>query len=331
MSNISFNILNKVRKEYEEKSRNLRKSNQYSSKYQEDSDEDDDDGPSEDEINTKSKKYNNNNNDSDNDDDDDEPPSEDEISTKSKSEKFNNNNDNRNSLKPSLSSTKMKMKRAHKHAPSESSTKKRVSVVRDIPGLNPIKRSQLLSSSSNSNAGTIAAEDDIRFDTAFGKADLVAARKNYSFLDEYRKDEISALKEVLREDDMAIRQNKKNNKNNDDGNNQTVDDDDNNIILPTLGYRERYDIQKKIQSLEGQVRTMQRRDFEHEVLTNYKKQVKSGERKGPLYLKRGDQRKLILSEQFKVMKKKDIEKALERKRKRNSGRERKLMPDERRG
>lgn len=60
---------------------------------------------------------------------------------------------------------------------------------------------------------------------------------------------------------------------------------------------------------------MKRRDFENEVVSKYNKQVKDGARDGPKFLKRSDKRKLVLAEQFKSMRKKDVTKSLERKRK----------------
>lgn len=204
-----------------------------------------------------------------------------------------------------------KVRRANKHAPAESSTRKRVSVVRDIPGLEPVRR-----------AGAVGDADDVRFDTALGAADLSQARKNYAFLDEYRRDEVAALKEVLREAEAAERANQRA---------ESGGGDDDRVTLPTLSEYKKRDLKRKIQSLEGQLRTMKARDFETGVVARYKHEVKSGAREGPLHLKRSDKRKLVLAEKYKVMKRKDVDKAVERKRKRNTARERKLMPSERRG
>lgn len=66
--------------------------------------------------------------------------------------------------------------------PSEQSAKKRVSVVRDIPGLK-----------SHGNF-----YQDPRFDAALGKADLAKTRANYSFLDDQRKRELDELKAQLK-------------------------------------------------------------------------------------------------------------------------------------
>lgn len=184
-------------------------------------------------------------------------------------------------------STGSKFKRGHKHAPAEASSKKPVSWIRSVPGL------------PSSSSGKSGLYGDIRFDTAYGKADLQRARKNYAFLNEYREAELEDMKGTLA-----------------------------NHLGLHAGDKQR--LQKQIQAMESRIKTLNDRDFEANVLADYKKSVKTGERKGPLHLKRADKRKLVLSEKFKVMKKKDVDRALERKRKKNTAKERKLMPTERR-
>lgn len=66
--------------------------------------------------------------------------------------------------------------------PSEQSTKRPVSRVREIPGLQKA-------------AGLY---QDPRFDTALGKSDLRSARRNYQFLDAYRQSEIDELRGQLK-------------------------------------------------------------------------------------------------------------------------------------
>lgn len=179
-------------------------------------------------------------------------------------------------------------KRRHKHAPAETSSKKPVSVVRNV------------TSGSNSSGSKSSLYSDIRFDTAFGKADLEKTRKNYSFLNEYREKELSEMKDKLR----------------------------NHI---GLNERQKEELKRQIQKMESRLKTFKNRDFETKVLQEYKQKVKNGEIKGPLHLKRSEQRKLVLSEKYKTMKNKDVKKALERKRKKNTEKERKLMPRERLG
>lgn len=77
-----------------------------------------------------------------------------------------------------------KKKKKSKHAPSESSSKKRVSKIRQIPGLDNPKHKTLYK--------------DIRFDTALGRADQEKVRKDYKFLDEYRQNEINQIESMLK-------------------------------------------------------------------------------------------------------------------------------------
>lgn len=66
--------------------------------------------------------------------------------------------------------------------PSEQSSKKPVSRLRGIPGL---------------ESKNTTLYQDPRFDTALGKADLQQTRKNYAFLDEYRESEVKQMKADL--------------------------------------------------------------------------------------------------------------------------------------
>ncbi|KAK6897488.1 rRNA biogenesis protein RRP36 [Candida tropicalis] len=172
-------------------------------------------------------------------------------------------------------------KKKNKHAPSESSSKRPVSRIRDIPGL-PSRREQTL-------------HTDIRFDAAYGKADLRKIRKDYAFLDDYRKQEISNMEGILRD---------KKNRLNDD---------------------EREEIKLQLQSLKSRMDTLKNRDLEESILKNYKKQqmddFKSGKVNKPYFLKRSDKRKVLQKAKFDSMKPKQREKAMERKRKKRLGKE----------
>lgn len=70
-------------------------------------------------------------------------------------------------------------------APSEQSTKRPVSRIRDIPGMK--------------SRETKGLYQDPRFDTALGKANMRQARKNYKFLDEYRESELGSLRDQLKD------------------------------------------------------------------------------------------------------------------------------------
>ncbi|RCK60948.1 rRNA biogenesis protein RRP36 [Candida viswanathii] len=174
-------------------------------------------------------------------------------------------------------------KKKNKHAPAEASSKRPVSKIRDIPGL-PSRRDQTL-------------HTDIRFDAAYGKADLRRARKDYAFLDEYRALEIANMEAMLLED-------KKKNRLNDE---------------------EREEMKVQLQSLKSRMDTLKNRDLEEQVLKGYKKQhmddFKAGKVNKPFFLKRSDKRKILQKAKFDSMKPKQREKAMERKRKKRLGKE----------
>jgi ribosomal RNA-processing protein 36 len=170
-------------------------------------------------------------------------------------------------------------KRRSKHAPAEASSKRPVSWIRDVPGLDKKKTDTLYR--------------DIRFDAAYGKADLARTRKDYAFLNEYREKEIEEMTKLAEK---------------------------------TKDLDERAKLRTAIQAQQSRLKTMKDRDFEHEVLSKHKKE----NRNSNYFLKRSDKRNLVLKEKFKTMKKKDVDRVIERRRKKNASKERKQMPLERR-
>lgn len=177
--------------------------------------------------------------------------------------------------------------RRNKHAPAESLSKRRVSRIREIPGLQDPKLSTL--------------HTDIRFDPAYGESDLQKTRKNYAFLDEYRKSEIDSMRNVLRDKKSKA----------------------------FLGERDREDLQLKIQSLQSRLDTMKNRDLELQILRDHKREqlssVQRGEQANPYYLKKSDQRRLVQKAKFDLMKASQREKVMERKRKKRLGKEFRLL------
>jgi ribosomal RNA-processing protein 36 len=91
-------------------------------------------------------------------------------------------------------------------------------------------------------------------------------------------------------------------------------------------------LQKALMSMESRKKAQERKDRERAVLEEHRKRERELVRKGktPYYLKRSERKKLALMEQFKSMKKKDVEKAIERRRKKLAAKEKKLLPRERR-
>ena len=182
---------------------------------------------------------------------------------------------------PEETSSNSAHKKRSKHAPAVASSKRPVSRIRDIPGL-PSRKSQTL-------------HTDIRFDAAYGKADLTQTRKNYAFLDEYRKQEIQNMEQILKDKKSK------------------------------LDESEKEEIRLQLQSLKSRMDTLKNRDLEDQVLKEYKKKqyqnVKEGKSSQPYFLKRGDKRKILQKAKYDTMKPKQREKAMERKRKRRLGKE----------
>ncbi|KAG5354925.1 rRNA biogenesis protein [Yarrowia sp. B02] len=179
-------------------------------------------------------------------------------------------------------------KKRLKHAPSEASSKKRVSVIRPIPGLTMTK------SGADSASRDSKLYRDIRFDATYGKANEDRVREDYAFLDEYRRQEIAELQAQLKTTEES---------------------------------HVRSQIQTQIQSLQSKLKTLEKRDFRKKVLNDHRQQQREQAKDGknPYYLKRSEQRKLVLTEQFKTMKKKDIDRAIERRRKKITSKEKKDM------
>ncbi|CAI5755630.1 unnamed protein product [Candida verbasci] len=163
----------------------------------------------------------------------------------------------------------------NKHAPSESSSKKPVSRIRDIPGL-PTRKSNTL-------------HTDIRFDAAYGKADLNRIRKDYAFLDDYRNEEIKRMETILKDKKSKLNE------------------------------YEKDELRLKFQSLKSRMDTLKNRDLESKILSEYKKKNTNGDK--PFFIKRADKRKILQKAKFDSMKPKQREKVMERKRKKRLGKE----------
>lgn len=189
----------------------------------------------------------------------------------------NRGDDNKDKRSDRRNGQKPAQKKKNKHAPSESSSKRRVPKVRDISGLE-----------------TKSMYGDIRFDSAYGKANLGEVRKNYSFLDDYRRQEVDEMNQVLKKD-------------------------------KNLSNFNRQKLEMKIQSLKSRLDTLNNRDLESKILSEHKKEqlakFNSGNQVNPYFLKKSDKRKLIQKAKFENMKSSQREKVMERKRKRRLGKE----------
>mmetsp|Transcript_3993 Transcript_3993/g.4425 ORF Transcript_3993/g.4425 Transcript_3993/m.4425 type:complete len:304 (-) Transcript_3993:699-1610(-) len=224
---------------------------------------------------TQKKKGRGDSNDSDSDSDSDGSDEEGDFFETSDNEDSPNTNKKDNLNRKN--GRKEVQKKKNKHAPSEASSKRPVSKIRDIGGLE-----------------NKTMYRDIRFDPAYGKANLDEVRKNYSFLDDYRQQEVQEMEQVLKKDKNLSQFNKQK-------------------------------LEFKIQSLKSRLDTLNNRDLENKILSEHKKEqlakFKSGKQANPFFLKKSDKRKLIQKAKFDNMKASQREKVMERKRKRRLGKE----------
>lgn len=131
------------------------------------------------------------------------------------------------------------------------------------------------------------------------RIDEIKFRKAYAFLDEYRESEMAELK-------MAIKKAK--------------------------DPREREKLEKALLSMESKKKAQERKDRERKVIEEHRKHEKELVKQGktPYYLKKQEVKKKVLEETFKGMKKGQRDKAIERRRKKVAGKEKKNLPFARR-
>lgn len=125
--------------------------------------------------------------------------------------------------------------------------------------------------------------------------DEAKLRKAYSFLDEYQENEMKQLREAIKK---------------------------------TKNPDEKEKLSRALMSMESKKKARLRKDKERQLLEEHRKQEKELVKQGkqPFYLKKSEQKKRLLVEQFKDMKKGQVDKAIERKRKKVAGREKKSLP-----
>jgi len=171
--------------------------------------------------------------------------------------------------------------RTSKHAPTEISSKKAVSRKREVV--------------------LVAKREfrDPRFEPLSGYVDESKARAAYSFLDDYREDEMKELGSAIK----------------------TTKDEDT---------KER--LKRALMSMESKKKAQMRKQKEQEILDKHRKEEKELVKQGkqPFYLKKAEQKKRLLLDQFGELKGKKLDRVIERRRKKQEGREKKKMPFKRR-
>jgi ribosomal RNA-processing protein 36 len=132
--------------------------------------------------------------------------------------------------------------------------------------------------------------------------DEARLRKAYAFLDEYRDSEMSALKAAIKKARDA---------------------------------REKEDLARQLKSMQSKKEAQARKDAQRELIEkhrrNEKELVAQGKKSRPFYLKKAEQKKQLLLDRFAGMKKRDVQKTIERRRKKLTAKEKKNMPFARRG
>lgn len=157
----------------------------------------------------------------------------------------------------------------------------------------PVSKIRKIPGLDGPSTKTSSLYQDIRFDSAMGKSDLREIRKNYKFLDDYRLKEAEEIGKVLK-------------------------------TSKNLSERDRQKLEMQAKSLKSRVESMQNHDLEEQILKEYYNKHKSASG-NKFYLKDSEKRKVIQKYKFEHMKSSQIEKVVERKRKRRLGKELKQL------
>lgn len=144
----------------------------------------------------------------------------------------------------------------------------------------------------------VAARDP-RFDSFGGPVDEDRVRQAYSFLDGYRDSEMSQLRDAIKN---------------------------------TKAADAKEELKRALMSMQSKKQAQKRKDDEKAVIEEHRRQEKELVKQGkkPFYLKKSEQKKRLLMNQYAGMKKKQVDRAIERKRKKLVAKERKDMPMARR-
>ncbi|KAI1813982.1 hypothetical protein GGS20DRAFT_585996 [Poronia punctata] len=142
---------------------------------------------------------------------------------------------------------------------------------------------------------------DPRFSSAAAHSDAptdeIRLRKAYSFLDEYRDREMADLRASLKKAKTT---------------------------------REKEGIARTLKSMQSKKEAQMRRDQEREVVARHRRQEKElvaqGKKSAPFYLKKAELKKQVLLDRYQGMKKRDVDKSIERRRKKLTSKEKKNLP-----
>ncbi|KAI0600460.1 hypothetical protein F4775DRAFT_590404 [Biscogniauxia sp. FL1348] len=148
------------------------------------------------------------------------------------------------------------------------------------------------------------APRDPRFSSAVSSrgdapTDEERARRAYAFLDEYRDAEMGTLRDALKK-------------------------------ARDPGARE--ELKRALTSMQGRRQAQQRKDAERALVAAHRRHERELVRQGkqPFYLKKSEQKKRLLVDRFAAMKKSEVDRSIERRRKKMAAKEKRDMPFTRR-
>ncbi|KND93532.1 rRNA biogenesis protein RRP36 [Tolypocladium ophioglossoides CBS 100239] len=135
---------------------------------------------------------------------------------------------------------------------------------------------------------------DPRFDPLVGRVDESKASRAYAFLDDYRDSEMADLRAQIK---------------------KTKDTD------------AKEDLKRQLLSMESKRKARKKKDDEEKLLLEHRRQEKElvAQGKKPFYLKKSEQKKQLLTQRFESMSKGQVDRAIERKRKKVAGKEKKEL------
>ena len=141
---------------------------------------------------------------------------------------------------------------------------------------------------------------DPRFDPLTGPLDGNRVAQTYSFLSDYRSSEIAQLKSAIRS---------------------------------TKDVSAREKLQKALKRMESRRKAEELKEERQKVVREHRKEEKERVKEGkrPFYLKKAEQKTRVLEKRFEGMGPKKVDKVIAKRRKKQAGKEKKMLPQRRRG
>lgn len=126
------------------------------------------------------------------------------------------------------------------------------------------------------------------------------ARRAYSFLDEYRDSEMGTLRATIKK---------------------------------TKDANSKEELKRALASMQSKKQAQKQRDKENKLLEEHRRREKELVKQGkkPFYLKKSEQKKQLLVDRFEGLKGREVDRVIERRRKKLASKERRDMPWTRRG